>query len=136
MKKLLITSLSLVLITSAVADIQDPPGNLGPVDKLGRGVSNVMFGWTELFSTMIRDGDDSHTKSWGSGAVRGWNRMLARYGWGFYEISTYAVPIYKSSYRAPYTYKNTIMRPTKGFDEFSPEIGYQSARNYSRIQRY
>ncbi len=136
MKKLFIASLSLVFITSAIADIQAPPGQLGPSDKLGRAVSTLLWGWTEFGATIARDSDVSYSKAFGSGGVRGFNRALARYGWGFYELTTYALPTYKGSYRAPYTYRNTIMNPTKGFLEFPPEMDRQTAGDYARIQRY
>jgi putative exosortase-associated protein (TIGR04073 family) len=136
MKTFLTASLSIFLVTVATADIQAPPGQMDSSDKLGRGISNVLWGWTEIFSTMVRDGDESYSKAWGSGPIRGVNRAMKRFGWGFYEISTCALPTYKGSFRAPYTYKNTIMNPTKGFLEFPPEVGYQSAANYARIQRY
>ena len=136
MKKILISCLFLAFAAVAVADIQAPPGKLNASDKLGRAWTNLLFGWTELPATIIRDGDESLTKAIGSGVVRGFNRAMTRYGWGFYEMATYHTPTWKGSYRAPYTYNNTIMNPVKGFLEFPPEVGFQSASNYSRIQRY
>ncbi len=139
MKKIILSSLFVAFSAFsflAVADIQAPPGKLNAGDKLGRAVSNLLWGWTEFPATIIRDTDLSSTKALGSGIVRGFNRAAARYGWGFYEISTYAAPTWKGGYRAPYTYNNTIMNPVKGFLEYPPEIGFQSASNYSRIQRY
>jgi hypothetical protein len=128
MKKILLSCLFLAFAAVAVADIQAPPGKLNASDKLGRAISNLLFGWTEIPATIVRDTDVSLTKAIGSGPVRGFNSALARCGWG--------TPTWKGSYRAPYTYNNTIMNPVKGFLEFPPEVGFQSASNYSRIQRY
>jgi len=136
MKKIILSSLFLAFAAVAIADIQAPPGRLNYSDKLGRAVSNLLFGWVEIPATIVRDGDVSLTKAFGSGPVRGFNRAMARYGWGMYEIATFAAPTWKGSYRSPYTYNNTIMNPVKGFLEYPPEVGFQSASNYSRIQRY
>ncbi len=136
MKTFLVSTFLVAFAAVAIADIQAPPGKLDSGDKLGRAVSNLLWGWTELPATVTRDADESLTKAAGSGFVRGFRRAAARYGWGFYEISNWAIPTWKGSYRAPYTYNNTIMNPVKGFLEFPPEIGYQSSSAYSRVQRY
>ena len=45
MKALLTTALVLGFATHGFADIQDPPSNdYGPTRKLGRGLSNLVFG--------------------------------------------------------------------------------------------
>jgi hypothetical protein len=49
MKALLSLALISLLSATALADIQDPPINdYGPTRKLGRGLANVIWGWTEL----------------------------------------------------------------------------------------
>jgi len=55
MNKLLTTALILGFATNAFADIQDPPSNnYGPTRKLGRGISNMIFGIAELPVTIAR----------------------------------------------------------------------------------
>ena len=49
MKKLIVIALTLGLMGSSFADIQDPPANdYGPTRKFGRGVSNLLFAPTEI----------------------------------------------------------------------------------------
>ncbi|MDQ2918518.1 MAG: exosortase system-associated protein, TIGR04073 family, partial [Verrucomicrobiota bacterium] len=49
MRTLLATALLIALAAICRADIQDPPSNdYGPTRKLGRGVSNLLFGIAEL----------------------------------------------------------------------------------------
>jgi hypothetical protein len=42
--------------TTSWADIQDPPAaDHGPTRKLGRGLSNMVFGWAEIPVTIGRN---------------------------------------------------------------------------------
>jgi len=48
-KHLLVALVGVAIAASAMADIQDPPGNdYGPTRKLGRGIGNFLYASTEL----------------------------------------------------------------------------------------
>jgi hypothetical protein len=49
MKAFLTAALVAGFAAACCADIQDPPSNdYGPTRKLGRGLSNMVFGWSEI----------------------------------------------------------------------------------------
>lgn len=55
MKTLLIAAFAFGVATTGLADIQDPPSNdYGPTRKLGRGLSNLVFGISELPATIAK----------------------------------------------------------------------------------
>lgn len=117
----------------AYADIQSPAmTDQGPTRKLGRGVSNVLFGITELPNTIAKiDDREGNSAALGYGVVKGLGRTLFRFGIGWYEIITFPAPCYKNSYRAPY--RSNIPWVHGGFQEFPPELGWESRYNYSAI---
>ncbi len=56
MKRLLVALLFAGFAASCLADIQDPPAaDYGPTRKLGRGLANMIFGWTEIPVTIGKD---------------------------------------------------------------------------------
>src|SRR5581483_6996398 len=65
-----------LLGASALADIQDPPGNdYGPTRKLGRGLANVAFGASEIIVEPSRvNYYEGNSAALSYGAVRGFGR--------------------------------------------------------------
>lgn len=118
--------------TSALADIQQPPASdYGPTRKLGRGVGNVLFGYTELLDSMAAvNYADGNSASWSYGIVRGVGRSFARLGYGVYDIVTFPFPTVKGSYRPPY--RSDIPWIHSGYQEFPPELGFETRYNYVR----
>ena len=127
---------SLAVLTSlgagALADIHDPPMNdQGPTRKLGRGLANVAFSATELVinPTEITEREGS-AAGWSYGVVKGVGRFFFRIGMGVYDIATHPFPTYKGSYRAPYKADPPWIHG--GFEEFPPELGFESRFDYVR----
>lgn len=126
-------ALSLTLGASiALADIQAPPASeYGPTRKLGRGLSNIAFGSTELVTSIFEvNYQEGNSAAWSYGLVRGVGRTLARLGYGVYETALFPFPTYKGSYRAPY--KSDIPWIHCGYSEFPPELGFETRYNYVR----
>src|SRR5205085_9807711 len=65
--------ISAILLTSASADIQDPPSNdYGPTRKLGRGLGNFLFGGAEIPVTVCNvNKEDGNAAATSYGVVRG-----------------------------------------------------------------
>ena len=80
MKTLLAAALVLGFAVTSFADIQDPPANeYGPTRKLGRGLSNVVFGITELPVQIARVNErEGNSAALGYGVVRGISRVKLR----------------------------------------------------------
>jgi len=124
--------LLLTFTVTAFADIQSPPASdQGPTRKLGRGLSNIAFGVTEIpdaiFSVNYAEGNSA---AWGYGVVRGVGRTLARLGYGIYEVALFPFPTQKGTYYPPY--RSDIPWINSGFQEFPPELGFDTRYNYSR----
>jgi len=137
MKKLLCLALTMVFVSTATADIQAPPGDLQtPVRKLSRGLSNIFLGWTELPSSFIRlnERQASTNEIAFFGLLNGLERTGVRLGYGIYEVINFHTPLYKGSYRQPYT--STEYDPVAGYEEFPPQIGYISTIEYTRGRTY
>jgi len=130
MKSLLTILLAVAFGAAAYADIQSPPmTGVGPTRKLGRGISNLLFGFTELPYTIATMNDqDGNSAACGYGVVRGIGRSLHRTGTGLYEILTFPVPCYMGSYRMSYPSKNPWVQG--GYEEFPPELGWESRYHY------
>ncbi len=133
MKFLLSLSLVVAFAGAAVADIQSPPASQHtPVRKLGRGISNVLYGWSEIPFTMSATNDvEGNSAAFGFGIVQGVHRAFYRFGKGIYEIATSPAPTYKGSYRPPYS-SAYIWGAYHGYTEFPPELGFETRFNYSR----
>ncbi len=99
--KIVVTILSFALTASALADIQDPPGNdYGPTRKLGRGIGNFLFASTELpYQVCEINKSEGNSAAASYGIVRGLGRSTARHFTGLYEIFTFAAPTHHNSYR-------------------------------------
>ena len=124
--------ITFVLPNSAFADIQAPPqSDQGPTRKLGRGLSNILFGSTEIFSSMSDVNDsEGNSAAFGYGLVRGLGRTFARMGYGFKETFTFLSPNNHGTYNPPY--QNNIQWLNSGYSEFPPELGFETKYDYSR----
>src|SRR3954449_8156883 len=91
MKSLLIASLVLGFVASSYADIQDPPANEhGPTRKLGRGISNVVFGIAELPVQIARVNErEGNSAALSYGVVRGIGRTYMRFHAGLWEMLSF-----------------------------------------------
>lgn len=132
MKTLLTLVVLAGLSSLALADIHDPPGNdFGPTRKLGRGISNILFGVTEVYDSfdkiLVREGDSA---AFSYGVVRGVGRMFFRMGSGVYEVTTFPFPSTRASYRPPYRLTPPWIHG--GYEEFPPELGWDSRFDYTR----
>jgi len=114
----------------AFADIQSPPmADMGPTRKLGRGFSNLLFGVTELPLTLINVNDQyGNSAAFSYGLTKGIGRFIFRFGVGLYEVITFPAPLEQNSYRPPY--RLNIPWKLGGFEEFPPELGFESRYNY------
>ena len=132
MKAVLSLLAVLALASAAYADIQAPPSSdYGPTRKLGRGLSNILFGPAELLDSMAAvNYSEGNSAAWGYGLVRGIGRSFARLGYGVYEVATFPFPTVRGSYRPPY--RSDIPWINSGYQEFPPELGFDTRYNYVR----
>jgi putative exosortase-associated protein (TIGR04073 family) len=133
MNKLLAAALILGFTTCALADIQDPPSHrYGPTRKLGRGISNLLFGVAELPVTIARVNErEGNSAAAGYGVVRGVGRSYMRIHAGLFEIFSFPFPVHRGTYYP-------ILRPPipyieAGYEEFPPELGNESKYPYVRM---
>lgn len=128
----LIAASLLVGASFVMADIQAPPASeYGPTRKLGRGISNIAFGSTEILSSWANvNFTEGNSAAWSYGLVRGVGRAFARLGYGIYETVLFPIPTYKGSYRPPY--RSDIPWLKSGYAEFPPELGFETRYDYSR----
>ncbi|MBA3832312.1 MAG: exosortase system-associated protein, TIGR04073 family [Chthoniobacterales bacterium] len=117
---------------TALADIQDPPAaDYGPTRKLGRGVSNIFFGLTEIPVTIGKiNSEEGNSAAASYGVLRGTGRAFARFGVGFYEALLWPIPVYKGSYNP--VLRSDIPWIHRGYSEFPPELGNESKYPYVR----
>ena len=74
----------------------------GPLDKMGRGVVNVLTGWLELFKQFsLGKQEPNPVTGIAMGLVRGASLTLLRTGVGLYETVSFPVP-YPQDYASPY----------------------------------
>jgi putative exosortase-associated protein (TIGR04073 family) len=132
MKNLLVAALFGIFATVCCADIQDPPSNdYGPTRKLGRGLSNMLLGWSEIPVTIARiNKDEGNAAAASYGVVRGVGRGLARFGAGFYEVLLWPIPVYRGTYFP--VLPSDIPWIHRGYQEFPPELGFESKYPYVR----
>ena len=130
--RFLVGFIGLAIATSALADIQDPPGNdYGPTRKLGRGIGNFLFASTELPNTICNvNRTEGNSAAASYGVVKGLGRSTARHFTGLYEIFTFAAPTQHNSYRP--VLPNDIPWIHGGYSEFPPELGFESKHVYCR----
>lgn len=132
MKLLLPAAIFFALATAALADIQDPPSNdYGPTRKLGRGISNVLFGWSELPTTVARINErEGNSAAASYGVVRGVGRSFARFGVGIYEVLLWPLPVCRGAYMP--ILPDDVRFIHAGYSEFPPELGNESKYPYVR----
>jgi putative exosortase-associated protein (TIGR04073 family) len=132
MKNLLAVALLFALAAPARADIHDPPSNdYGPTRKLGRGVSNLLFGIAEFPVTIDKvNRDEGNSAGAGYGVIRGVGRSAMRIGAGLFEILTFPVPNVRGTY-FPVLESDTHWIHA-GYKEFPPELGNESKYPYTR----
>ena len=131
--KPLFCSLLLTLCAATVlnADIQQPPAvEQGPTRKAGRGLSNLLFAPTEFINTIATVNDVEGNDALGYGVVRGLGRSFVRFGAGFYELVTAPFPTNKGKYSP--ILRSDVPWIHSGYDEFPPELGFESRYNYVR----
>ncbi len=132
MKALICSLLTLMLATVAFADIQAPPASdYGPTRKLARGLANIIFGSTEIPHQMqLNNGLEGNATGFSLGVVKGTGRMLARLGFGLYEVVLFPFPMNKGTYYPPY--QSDIPWINSGYSEFPPELGFETRYDYVR----
>jgi len=132
MKNFLVAAIGFSIATTALADIHDPPSNdHGPTRKLGRGISNLLYGWSEIPVTIAKvNKDEGNSAAASYGVVRGFGRAGARFGAGLLEILTFPIPAYRESYSP--LLPSDIPWIHAGYPEFPPELGYESKYPYVR----
>ena len=132
MKALLCLAAISLLSATALADIQDPPANdHGPTRKLGRGLANVIWGGAELFINPAEINErEGNAAAWTYGPVKGVGRRFFRMGVGMWEIATFPFATNKGTYKPPYRSNTPWIHG--GYDEFPPELGFESRYRYTR----
>jgi putative exosortase-associated protein (TIGR04073 family) len=128
-------TLAVVLLSfsaQAFADIQDPPSNdYGPTRKLGRGLSNLVFGSSELQTTIAKTNEhEGNAAAAGYGIVRGLGRSWMRFTSGLFECLTFPFPVNQRTYYP--LLPDEIPFVHTGYAEFPPELGNESKYPYVR----
>ncbi len=143
MKKLLVTAGAFAFLTVFVsADIHAPPGHSYTAErKLGRAISNIVYGVMEIPEQIVRKNEQYGRKAgYTYGAVDGTSRALRRLGYGFYELFTFTCPTYRGTFRPPYErcgQDNRIeMDVHDGLSEFPPELGFETYFDHNRTQKF
>jgi putative exosortase-associated protein (TIGR04073 family) len=133
MKTLLSATLVFGFAISSFADIQDPPSkDYGPTRKLGRGLSNLVFGLAELPTTIAKvNAREGNSAAAGYGVVRGLGRSGMRMGSGLFEFLTFPFPT-KHHTHYPLL-RSDIPYIHAGYEEFPPELGNESKYPYVRM---
>ena len=132
MRTLLSAALVLGFAISGLADIQDPPSNdYGPTRKLGRGLSNLVFGIAELPTTIAKINErEGNSAAAGYGVVRGVGRSYMRFQAGLFEIFSFPFPVNRGTYYP--LLPSDVPYIQAGYQEFPPELGGESKYPYVR----
>jgi len=132
MKTLLAAALVFGFASASFADIQDPPGNdYGPTRKLGRGLSNVVFGIAELPVQIARVNErEGNSAALSYGVVRGLGRTYMRFHAGLWEMFSFPFPANQGTYYP--ILPGHIRHIHGGYEEFPPELGNESKYPYVR----
>jgi putative exosortase-associated protein (TIGR04073 family) len=132
MKSLLAAALVLGFSATVFADIQDPPAReYGPTRKLGRGLSNVLFGISELPVQIGRvNSREGNAAALSYGVVRGISRSYWRIHTGLWEMFSFPFPRNQGTY---YPILPSHLHDIHGgYEEFPPELGNESKYPYTR----
>ena len=130
-----LAALALVAFTTVTfADIHEPPkAKYTKTRKLGRGLANIVYGWTEVPMTMVR-WNELHTEQsvgiFTAGYLQGVQRAGARLKYGIYEVVNFQRPLYKDTYRPAMADIDYL--PIRGYEEFPPQIGFLPTPGYTR----
>ena len=142
MKKALTIAAALVVTaTGAMADIQNPPGaHYTSTRKLGRALSNILYGLVEIPEQVVRKTDQYGRKAgYSYGVVDGTRRSFKRLGYGFYELFTFHCPTFHGTFKPPYMRcgedHRIEMNPHDGLSEFPPTLG-ADAHWHVRTQKW
>ncbi len=132
MKTLLAAALVFGFASTSFADIQDPPGNdYGPTRKLGRGLSNVVFGVAEMPVQIARVNErEGNTAALSYGVIRGLGRTYMRFHAGLWEMFSFPFPANYGTYYP--ILPGHIRHIHGGYEEFPPELGNESKYPYVR----
>ncbi|MDB4405937.1 MAG: exosortase system-associated protein, TIGR04073 family [Akkermansiaceae bacterium] len=142
MRKLLFATIAIGLAAPLFGDIQAPPGSrYDSTRKLGRAVSNILYGIVEIPEQMVRKTEVNGRKAgYSFGVVDGTRRTFRRLGYGFYELVTFYCPSHHGTFKPPYTKCGSDdrieMNPADGLSEFPPELGAESYFKHSRTQKW
>ena len=133
MKHLLAAALVFGFASASFADIQDPPGNdYGPTRKLGRGISNVVFGVAELPVQIARVNErEGNSAALSYGVLRGLGRTYMRFHAGAWEMFSFPFPVNRQRTYYP-VLPGHICHIHGGYEEFPPELGNESKYPYVR----
>lgn len=120
------------LTTNLLGDIQDPPGNdYGPTRKLGRGLSNLVFGGTEIPVAIAQiNAREGNAAAAAYGVIRGTGRAFARMGAGLYEVLLWPFPVNRGAFLP--VLPIDIPWSQRGYCEFPPEPGNETKYRYTR----
>jgi len=137
MKKTILILLTVGIAGVSMADFQAPPSEKnGPIRKLSRALSNIVYGATEIpnsFAKVTREEGNSAAASYG--IINGTRKTVARLGFGIFELVTFPFPAYKGTYKAPYPESvRESTHPSTGYLEFPPEFGFVSGVQHNREQ--
>ena len=133
MKKLLCSLLlAAATVATVQADIQAPPGSdQGPTRKFSRGLANALGGFiAEVPYNIASINDQEGSNALPYGTFRGISRGLLRTGAGLYEMITAPFPTNKGKYTPILRNQDVWIR--SGYEEFPPELGWESRYNYVR----
>lgn len=132
MKILFPAALVLSFALTSLADIQEPPANeYGPTRKLGRGLSNVVFGIAELPVQIARVNErEGNSAAFSYGVVRGISRSYMRFHAGLWEMFSFPFPANHGTYRPVLPSQHRYIHA--GYEEFPPELGFESKYPYVR----
>lgn len=134
MRKFLAVIVLVAFSSVSFADIHEPPKTrYTKTRKFARGISNILYGWTEVPTTMHRWGERHTEQASGimfAGFMQGTQRAGARLKYGFYELINWQKPLYKDSYRP--SMPDIDYLPWRGYEEFPPQIGFLTTVGYTR----
>ena len=135
MRAWVVAALLIGIAELARADIHDPPSNAyGPTRKLGRGISNLLFGWAEIPHEIAKVNDrEGNSAAAGYGVVRGVGRAAMRIGAGIFDIFTFPAPVVRGTYYP--VLEDETHWINAGYKEFPPELGNESKYPYVRTYR-
>lgn len=137
MKKTILILLTVGIAGLSMADFQAPPAEKnGPIRKLSRAISNIVYGVTEIPNQFLKTDREEGGPAAGSyGLVHGTRKTVARLGFGIFELVTFPFPVYKDGYRQPYPERlRESTHPSTGYLEFPPELGFVSGVQHTRGQ--